>query len=298
MKGIILAGGSGTRLYPATFVTSKQLLPIYDKPMIYYPLSVLMQANIREIMIISSPHDLPRFQSLFGIGKSLGLNLTYAIQKEPRGIAEAFIIAESFIGCDSCALILGDNIFYGPTLTQTLTKASELTHGGLIFGYEVPDPCRYGVIAFDEAGKVADIIEKPRHPPSNHCVTGLYFYDANVIEIAKSLQPSLRGELEITDVNRAYLERGALSVELLDRGCAWLDTGTFEALHKASTFVQSVQERQGIKLGCIEEIAFDKGWIDERALGHLATKQSSSEYGRYLTKIGQPCASHSAASFS
>lgn len=262
MKGIILAGGLGTRLHPLTLVTSKQLLPIYDKPMIYYPMSTLMQAGIREIMIISTPHDLPRFQTLFQDGSQLGLTLSYAVQEEPNGIAEAFIIAEDFIGTDPVALVLGDNIFYGDQLSTVLRKSGTMQKGGMIFGYQVKDPERYGVIAFDEDKQVTDIIEKPKNPPSHYAVTGLYFYDNNVVEIAKSLHPSPRGELEITDVNRAYLHRGDLDVHLFDSGFAWLDTGTFEALHKASNYVQIIQERQGVQIGAIEEIALQNGWIN------------------------------------
>jgi glucose-1-phosphate thymidylyltransferase len=261
MKGIILAGGLGTRLYPLTLVTSKQLLPIYDKPMIYYPMSTLMEAGIREIMIISTPHDLPRFQALFKEGSELGMKISYASQEEPNGIAEAFIIAEEFIGEDSVALILGDNIFYGDHLSSILKSSGSLKKGGMIFGYQVKDPERYGVIAFNDQKKVTDIIEKPKNPPSQYAVTGLYFYDNDVVSIAKSLKPSPRGELEITDVNRAYLQRGDLQVHLFETGFAWLDTGTFEALHKASNYVQIIQERQGIKIGAIEDIAAANGWI-------------------------------------
>ena len=282
MKGIILAGGSGTRLYPVTFQTSKQLLPVYDKPMIYYPLSVLMQAHIREILIIATPEDLPRFQALLGDGRQLGLSLSYAPQVEPRGIAEAFIIAESFIGDDTVALILGDNIFYGHHLGELLHQCGDLETGGIIFGYQVKDPERYGVVAFDKEKRVTDIIEKPKDPPSSFAVTGLYFYDQTVVEIARSLRPSSRGELEITDVNRVYLERGDLRVHFFDRGFAWLDTGTFEALHQASNYVQAIQDRQGIKIGCIEEIAFQSGWITRKELLQLAEKQSNSSYGEYL----------------
>lgn len=261
MKGLILAGGLGTRLHPLTLVTSKQLLPIYDKPMIYYPMSTLMQAEIREIMIISTSHDLPRFQALFNDGTQLGLKISYAVQKEPNGIAEAFIIAEEFIGSDSVALVLGDNIFYGDHLSTALREYGSLQKGGMIFGYQVRDPERYGVIAFDDQQQVIDILEKPKNPPSQYAVTGLYFYDHDVVSIAKSLSPSPRGELEITDVNRAYLQRGDLSVHLFETGFAWLDTGTFEALHQASNYVQIIQERQGIRIGDIEEIAIQNGWI-------------------------------------
>lgn len=268
MKGIILAGGLGERLHPLTLVTSKQLLPIYDKPMIYYPMSTLMQAGIREIMIISTPHDLPRFQVLFKDGAELGLNISYAAQEEPNGIAEAFIIAEEFIGSDPVALVLGDNIFYGDHLSTALRDCGNLEKGGMIFGYQVKDPERYGVIAFNDQKQVIDIIEKPKNPPSQYAVTGLYFYDNDVVSIAKSLNPSPRGELEITDVNRAYLQRGDLNVHLFDTGFAWLDTGTFETLHKASNYVQIIQERQGVKIGAIEEIATRNGWINEKSAAY------------------------------
>lgn len=261
MKGIILAGGLGTRLHPLTLATSKQLLPIYDKPMIYYPLSTLMQAGIREIMLISTKHDLPRFQTLLKDGSHLGLNISYGVQTEPNGIAEAFMIAEAFIEDQNVALVLGDNIFYGEHLGSLLKSCGTLERGGVIFGYQVKDPERYGVVAFDEDQRVTDIIEKPQNPPSQYAVTGLYFYDNDVISIAKSLKPSARGELEITDVNRVYLERGDLRVHLFDSGFAWLDTGTFEALHQASNYVQIIQERQGIKIGAVEEIAEQNGWI-------------------------------------
>jgi len=261
MKGIILAGGLGTRLHPLTLATSKQLLPIYDKPMIYYPLSTLMQAGIREIMLISTKHDLPRFQTLLKDGSHLGLNISYGVQTEPNGIAEAFMIAEAFIEDQNVALVLGDNIFYGEHLGALLKSCGTLERGGVIFGYQVKDPERYGVVAFDEDQRVTDIIEKPQNPPSQYAVTGLYFYDNDVISIAKSLKPSARGELEITDVNRVYLERGDLRVHLFDSGFAWLDTGTFEALHQASNYVQIIQERQGIKIGAVEEIAEQNGWI-------------------------------------
>ncbi|MCB1072553.1 MAG: glucose-1-phosphate thymidylyltransferase RfbA [Chlamydiia bacterium] len=261
MKGIILAGGLGTRLHPLTLATSKQLLPIYDKPMIYYPLSTLMQAGIREILLISTEHDLPRFQTLLKDGSDLGLNISYGVQTEPNGIAEAFIIAEEFIEDQNVALVLGDNIFYGEHLGSLLKSCGTLEKGGVIFGYQVKDPERYGVVAFDQDKKVTDIIEKPQNPPSQYAVTGLYFYDNDVISIAKSLKPSARGELEITDVNRVYLERGDLRVHLFDSGFAWLDTGTFEALHQASNYVQIIQERQGIKIGAVGEIAEQNGWI-------------------------------------
>ncbi|NGX51437.1 MAG: Glucose-1-phosphate thymidylyltransferase [Chlamydiae bacterium] len=285
MKGIILAGGLGTRLHPVTISTSKQLLPVYDKPMIYYPLSVLMQAQIRDIMIISTSHDLPRFQTLLGDGVALGLTISYAVQEEPRGIADAFLVAESFIKDQNVALVLGDNIFYGEHLRELLQECGDLDEGGVVFGYQVKDPERYGVVDFDEERRVKSIIEKPEEPPSSYAVTGLYFYDREVVEIAKSLQPSPRGELEITDVNLAYLSKGRLRVHLFDRGFAWLDTGTFEALHQASNYVHTVQERQGIKIACIEEIAFQSGWISENELYQLAKKQEKSEYGRYLLTL-------------
>lgn len=285
MKGIILAGGLGTRLHPLTLPTSKQLLPIYDKPMIYYPLSVLMQAGIREIMIISTSHDLPRFQTLLGDGSTLGLSFSYAVQEKPRGIADAFLVAESFINDQSVALVLGDNIFYGDHLSSLLKQCGDLEAGGVIFGYQVKDPERYGVVAFDEKQRVTDIIEKPEKAPSSYAVTGLYFYDTQVVEIAKSLQPSPRGELEITDVNRAYLSKESLRVHLFDRGFAWLDTGTFEALHQASNYVHTIQERQGIKIACIEEISYNNGWITEDELAKLAEGLSKSEYGQYLLSL-------------
>ncbi len=262
MKGIILAGGLGTRLHPLTLATSKQLLPIYDKPMIYYPLSVLMQAGIRDVLLISTARDIPRFETLFRDGSHLGLNISYAEQKEPNGIAEAFIIGESFIGDQNVALVLGDNIFYGEHLSSLLKNCGKLESGGVIFGYQVKDPERYGVVTFDSEKRVTDIIEKPKNPLSQYAVTGLYFYDNDVISIAKSLKPSPRGELEITDVNRVYLNRGDLRVHLFDSGFAWLDTGTFGALHQASNYVQIIQERQGIQIGAIEEIARQNGWIE------------------------------------
>ncbi|MBI3211601.1 MAG: glucose-1-phosphate thymidylyltransferase RfbA [Simkania negevensis] len=282
MKGIILAGGKGSRLYPMTSVVSKQLLPIYDKPMIYYPLAVLMQAKIREILLISTTQDIPRFQALLGDGSQLGLSLSYRVQEEPRGIAEAFIIGESFIGKESVALILGDNIFYGHHLSELLLKCGDLESGAIIFGYQVKNPSRYGVIAFDENREVLDLIEKPKIPPSSYAVTGLYFYDHTVTKIAKSLKPSSRNELEITDVNRAYLQRGVLRLHLFDRGFAWLDTGTPEDLHHASNYVQTIQERQGIQIACIEEIAYHMGFISKQRLLALAEAQQENAYGRYL----------------
>lgn len=282
MKGIILAGGTGSRLFPLTLTTSKQLLPIFDKPMIYYPLSVLLMAQIKEIMIISTPHDLPKFEALFGCGKDLGVEIVYASQESPGGIAQSFIIAESFIEKQSVCLILGDNIFYGHNLDQILQKHKNHTQGGRIFGYEVKDPSRYGVIDFDEKFNVVNIIEKPQNPPSNYVVTGLYFYDHHVCHIAKALEPSPRGELEITDINLAYLKRRALEVELLGRGFAWLDTGTHDALHKASSYVQTIQERQGIQIACIEEIAYRNGWISLEKFSQIAKRYNASDYGKYL----------------
>lgn len=285
MKGIILAGGSGTRLYPLTKAVSKQLVPVYDKPMIYYPLSVLMLAGIREVMIISTPGDLPRFRELFGDGSALGMEFSYAEQPNPGGIAQAFVIAKEFIGQSSVTLILGDNIFYGGNLQATLKRAVSLKEGGLIFGYPVKDPERYGVVAFDEAGRVTGIEEKPDKPKSNYAVPGFYVYDNRVVEIAESLRPSARGELEITDINLEYLRTGRLRVELLGRGYAWLDTGTHEALQQAAAYVQAVQERQGLKIACIEEIAFRLGYITGDQLKRIASDMLKNDYGRYLMEI-------------
>ena len=285
MKGIILAGGSGTRLYPITRAVSKQLVPVYDKPMIYYPLSVLMLAGIREIMIISTPVDLQRFKDLFGDGSALGLSMSYKEQPEPGGIAQAFILAKSFIGESSVTLILGDNIFYGSRLQSVLKNALKMETGGLIFGYPVKDPQRYGVVEFDESGNVMGIEEKPEHPKSVYAVPGLYIYDNEVIDIAASLKPSARGELEITDVNNVYLKKGELKVELLGRGFAWLDTGTHEALQQASAYVQAVQNRQGLKIACIEEIAFRLGYISAAALETLAAEMLKNDYGQYLMRL-------------
>jgi glucose-1-phosphate thymidylyltransferase len=287
MKGIILAGGSGSRLYPLTLGVSKQLLPVYDKPMIYYPLSVLMMAGIREVLIISTPHDLPIFQKILGDGSQLGMSFFYAQQPRPEGLAQAFIIGSSFIGRESVCLILGDNIFYGPGLSNILQRSVELTEGGLIFGYLVRDPERYGVVEFNSDGTVTDIVEKPQTPRSSYAVPGLYFYDNEVVEIARNLKPSARGELEITDVNTVYLQRGDLKVELLGRGFAWLDTGTHEALQQAASYVQAIQERQGLKISCVEEVAFRLGYIDAAQLRVLAANYMKNDYGRYLMEIAE-----------
>lgn len=286
MKGIILAGGSGTRLYPITKEISKQLLPIYDKPMIYYPLSVLMLAGIRDILIISTPSDTPKFKKLLGDGSNFGIKLSYEIQQEPKGLAQAFTIGEKFIGEDSVAMILGDNIFYGNGLKEKLCNAIKNTEKGLasVFGYNVPDPERFGVVEFDENGKVVSIEEKPEKPKSNYAATGLYFYDNRVIEYAKNLKPSARGELEITDINKIYLKNGELSVEVLGRGYSWLDTGTFDSLNEASDFVKTVQ-KNGQMIACIEEIAYLNGWIDSDTIKQIGESMKKNSYGRYLLQL-------------
>ncbi len=285
MKGIILAGGSGTRLYPLTKTISKQILPIYDKPMIYYPLSVLMLAGIKDILIISTPHDLPRFMEMFKDGNQLGINISYAEQPEPKGLAQAFIIGEDFIGNDSVCLILGDNIFFGHGFSKIIRRCTNLEQGGIIFGYLVKDPERYGVVEFDDNNRVIGIEEKPPKPKSSYAVPGLYFYDNNVIDIARKITPSGRGELEITDVNNHYLKQKKLSVELLGRGFCWLDTGTHESLQQASSYVQAVQERQGLKIACIEEIAYRLGYIDKNQVAELAESMIKNQYGKYLMEI-------------
>ena len=285
MKGIILAGGSGSRLFPITRGISKQLLPVYDKPMIYYPLSVLMLAGIREILLISTPEDLPIFKRMLKDGTQLGLQIVFKEQPRPEGLAQAFIIGEEFIGTDTVGLILGDNIFYGPNLSRILQNAVKLEEGGLIFGYLVKDPERYGVVDFDASGKVIGIQEKPKNPKSNYAVPGLYFYDNQVIEIAKSLKPSKRGELEITDVNMSYLRQKKLRVELLGRGYAWLDTGTHEALQQAASYVQAIQERQGLKIACVEELAYRLGYITRDQLASLAEGMMQNDYGQYLLEV-------------
>ncbi|EKG0751755.1 glucose-1-phosphate thymidylyltransferase RfbA [Listeria monocytogenes] len=285
MKGIILAGGSGTRLYPLTKAISKQMLPIYDKPMIYYPLSILMLAGIKDILIISTPEDTPRFEQLLADSDQLCINISYAVQEKPEGLAQAFIIAEDFIGDDSVSLILGDNIYYGQGLSKMLQRASAKKAGATVFGYHVNDPERFGVVEFDESMKAISIEEKPTEPKSNYAVTGLYFYDNRVVEIAKSIKPSERGELEITDVNKRYLELGELDVELMGRGFAWLDTGTHESLLEASTFIETIERRQNLKIACLEEIAYRMGYIDEAAVEKLAEPLKKNAYGQYLMKL-------------
>jgi glucose-1-phosphate thymidylyltransferase len=285
MKGILLAGGAGTRLYPLTRCISKQLLPVYDKPTIYYPLSVLMLAGIREVLIISTPRDLPRIEDLFGDGSQLGMKISYKVQDQPNGIAQAFVLGADFVGNSPVCLILGDNIFYGHDLTDMLNDSANLKQGARVFAYQVKDPERYGVVEFDHSHKALSIEEKPKHPRSNWAVTGLYFYDSQVIDIAKNLKPSPRGEYEITDVNRAYLERGHLQVQCMGRGIAWLDTGTYDSLLSSSVFVQTLEERQGLKVACIEEIAFAKKFIDAAGLQKLADQAGKSEYGQYLLRV-------------
>jgi glucose-1-phosphate thymidylyltransferase len=287
MKGIILAGGSGTRLYPITKSISKQIIPIYDKPMIYYPLSVLMLAGIREILIISTPKDIHLYEDLLGSGEHLGIHLSYAIQPSPDGLAQAFIIGDRFIGDDSVCMILGDNIFYGHGFGKILTQTADLKDGAVVFGYYVNDPERYGVVEFDDQGKVISLEEKPQAPKSNYAVTGLYFYSNDVVKKAKSLKPSPRGELEITDLNRLYLEEGRLRIRIMGRGMAWLDTGTHETLLQASVYIQTIEERQGLKVACLEEIAYNKGFINREQLTALAKPLSKNQYGRYLLKIAE-----------
>ena len=287
MKGIILAGGSGTRLYPLTKVTSKQLLPVYDKPMIYYPLSTLMLAGIREILIISTEIDIDRFKALLGDGSKYGLSISYKVQKRPEGLAQAFIIGEDFIGEDSCAMVLGDNIFYGSGFTKMLKHAARQTKGATIFGYYVDDPRRFGVGEFDTKGKVISIEEKPQNPKSNYCVTGLYFYDSKVVDIAKKIKPSKRGELEITDINKIYLESNELEVLTLGRGFAWIDAGTIDALSEASEFIRIIEKKQGIKIAAIEEIAFKNKWIDKEQLIELSNLYKNTDYGEHLKKVAE-----------
>lgn len=285
MKGIILAGGAGTRLHPATLGVSKQLLPVYDKPMIYYPLSVLMLAGIKDILIISTPRDLPLFEGFLGSGNELGLNFEYVVQEKPEGLAQAFILGEQFIDGDECCLILGDNIFYSSQLPKMLTSAAELTFGAKVFGYYVSDPERYGVVSFDENNVATEIVEKPENPKSNYAVPGLYFYDNKVVDYAKELKPSRRGELEITDLNMVYLEKGELTVDVLGRGTAWLDTGTHDSLLDASNFVAAIEKRQGLKIACLEEISFLKGFISKQELRNLAQKYKNSSYRNYLLTL-------------
>lgn len=287
MKGIILAGGSGTRLYPLTMVTSKQLLPVYDKPMIYYPLSTLMLAGIQDILIISTPTDLPNFERLLGDGSNFGIHLSYKEQPSPDGLAQAFLIGADFIGDDSCAMVLGDNIFYGNGLSPMLKKAASKQEGATVFGYYVDDPERFGIVEFDKNGKAMSIEEKPEHPKSNYCVTGLYFYDKHVVEMARKVKPSARGELEITDLNRMYLEQGSLDVVTLGRGYAWLDTGTTDALAEASEFVRVIENRQGVQISAVEEIAYRNGWIGKEKLLESAEQYGKSSYGKHLKQVAE-----------
>ena len=289
MRGIILAGGAGTRLYPLTMVTSKQLLPVYDKPMIYYPLSTLMLAGIRDILIISTPTDLPNFERLLGDGSQYGISLSYKVQPSPDGLAQAFLLGEEFIGDECCAMVLGDNIFYGNGFGKMLRAAADDAEQGkaTVFGYYVNDPERFGIVEFDKDGKVISVEEKPQHPKSNYCITGLYFYDRRVVELAKQVKPSARGELEITDLNRLYLEDGSLNVQLLGRGYAWLDTGTMDSLVEASDFVQMIEKRQGIQISAIEEIAYKNGWIDQTKLLESAKRYGKSPYGEHLKRVAE-----------
>lgn len=287
MKGIILAGGSGTRLYPLTTVTSKQLLPVYDKPMVYYPLSTLMMAGIRDILIISTPKDLPNFENLLGDGSQFGISLSYKVQPSPDGLAQAFLLGEEFIDGDSCALVLGDNIFYGNGLSKILSRATDVKSGATVFGYYVDDPERYGVVEFDDNKKVVSIEEKPENPASNYAVTGLYFYDERVTQFAKQVKPSARGELEITDLNKMYLEDGSLNVVTLGRGYAWLDTGTMDSLYEAGEFVRTVERAQGLPISVLEEIAFENGWISKEQLIEAAQKYGKSNYGKHLKDVAE-----------